>query len=86
MAAQLASSLSPSAAGGIRVSGVEVEAQAGLGGEFHGLEVEVEVADGGMAESLAAAAVEFDVVQAQCWRNSSLWVESSPTRVMRALS
>jgi hypothetical protein len=47
----------------IRVRSGEVEAQPGLGGEFHSLDIEVELADGGMGEPFAAAAVEFDVVR-----------------------
>ena len=46
----------------MRVSGVDVQAQFGLGREFQSLEVQVQFADGGVAESLPAAAVELDVV------------------------
>jgi hypothetical protein len=52
VAAQLASSLRPSDCRGTRAGGVEVEAQIGLGGKFHGLEVEVEFALPGVTSAI----------------------------------
>jgi aryl-alcohol dehydrogenase-like predicted oxidoreductase len=42
--------------------GVDEQGEAGLGRKFHGLEVEVEVADDGVVQFLVPAAVEADVV------------------------
>ena len=47
--------------GGCR-RGVDEQRESGVGGKLHGLEVEVEGADDGVAESLAAGPVEADVV------------------------
>ena len=62
VAAQVARSLIPVCGRGVGVRGVDVESEGGLGGQFHGFEVEVEFADGGVAQPLATAAVERDVL------------------------
>jgi hypothetical protein len=45
-----------------RAGGVDVEAEAGVGGEVHGLVRKGELADDGVAEALDARAVELHVV------------------------
>lgn len=60
--------------------------QAGFGGQFHALEVEVELTDDRVAQALSAAAMEADILRRQRLRNSALCVDISPIRAMRTLS
>jgi hypothetical protein len=78
MTAQLPRSLERILVARARLGGVGEERQPGVCGEVQPVDVQVEVADGGMVEVLDAGVVEADVVEAQRVRNVALWVASSP--------
>jgi hypothetical protein len=71
---------------GSGVGDVGHDCQPGIGGQLYAVVGEGDVADDGVVEVLGTGVVEADVVGAQRVRNSSLCVESSPTRFERSRS